>query len=325
MSDAEGGKLSKDEVDALLQATREEEAEPEPEPEPSRRVHGYDFKQPSRFNKAQLKKLRRINEALAQNATAHASRLLRSNVKTQLVSMDQMKWDSLLEEAGESVAGLVFMLEPLGYRGVLVVEGQFAAVVLERMMGGQVDGGQGATVELTDLDVRLLRSFLKGFLDPLPELWRNIGEFEVQHGDFVQDLQTLDLFPGGEDFVQFCFLMQSNVGSGQISVAVPFQAVRGLPPEAEETERAAAEGTDESMRQSLRKNLERVNVELTVLLGTADIKIARLVHLKPGDVILLDTRIGDALEVKVNDKVKFGGYPGVRGGKYAVKFTVQGR
>jgi flagellar motor switch protein FliM len=324
MSPAEDGKLSKDEVEALLQATQGGEEEPEgdsarPE-QPSRRVHGYDFQQPSRFSKTQLEKLRRINESLAQNATSHASRLLRSNVKTQLVSIDQMKWENLLEEAGDAVIGFVFVMEPLGYRGVLTMDGQFAAAALERMMGGQVDAGDAATLEFTDLDVRVLSNFAEAFLSPLPELWHRIGEFGVELGSFVEDLQALDLFPGTEDFVEFCFLMQSNVGSGQIVVAVPFQAVRSLPPDAEQA--AGVSGTtDDGTDEALRENLKQTKVELRAVLGTSDVKVGRLVQVEPGDVIVLDTRIGDPVSIMVNDKVKFRGYPGRHNAYYAVKLT----
>ncbi len=322
MSPAEDGKLSKDEVEALLAATRGEDA-PVEKVEPARRAHGYDFHQPSRFNKSQQEKLRRINESLAQNATSYASRLLRSNVKMQLVSMEQMKWANLLEEVGDAVVGFVFLMEPLAYRGAVIMDTQFAAAALERMMGGQVGASESATLEFTDLDVRVLSGFVRAFLKPLPELWKRIGEFEVQLGAFAQDLQTLDLFPGGEDFVQFSFLMQSNVGSGQVSLAVPFEAVRALPPETGQSEDALPQSTDEDIDSALRANLKRSTVELSVLLGTTDIQVVRLVQVEPGDVIVLDSRIGDALQVKVNDKVKFRGYPGVSSGKLAVKLIMR--
>ncbi len=325
MTPAEEGKLSKDEVEALLQATKGgEEQQTETlahrSEQPGRRVHGYDFQQPSRFSKTQLEKLRRINETLAQNATSHASRLLRSNVKTQLVSIDQMKWENLLEEAGDAVIGFVFVLEPLGYRAVMTMDSQFAAAALERMMGGHADAGGSATLEFTDLDVRVLTNFARAFLSPLPQLWHRVGEFSVELGRFVEDLQALDLFPGGEDFVEFCFLMQSNVGSGQIVLAVPFQAVRSLPPDVDQASNitgAADEGTDEALRQ----NLKHTKIELRALLGTADVKVGRLVRIEPGDVIVLDTRIGETVRVMVNDKVKFRGYPGRHNGRYAVRLT----
>jgi flagellar motor switch protein FliM len=324
MSPAAEGKLSKEEVEALLQATREEEPPPEPT-EPVRRVHGYDFLQPSRFNKAALEKLRQINEGLAQNATAHASRLLRTSVKTQLVSMDQMKWEHLVEEVGDAVVAFTFTMSPLGHRGVLTVGRQFAGACLDRLMGGPGETSEAA-VDFTELDVRTFAAFVRGFLKPLPELWQNIGRFEVDLGPFVQDFQGLDLFSPTEDLFQLCFLMQGNIGSGQIALAVPFQAVRSLPPQddgAESEDSVAARDDAESAEAGLRENLKRTTVELAVVLGSADVKVGRLVGVEPGDVIVLGTSIGDALEVKVNDKVKFRGYPGTANGKLAVKLIME--
>ncbi|MHC4480780.1 MAG: flagellar motor switch protein FliM, partial [Planctomycetota bacterium] len=209
MSPAEEGKLSKEEVDALLQASQEEEQQQPPpleRPDATRRVHAYDFQQPSRFNKSELEQLRKMNETLALAASGHAARLLRTSLKTQLVSMDQMKWENFLEEAGEAVVAFVFTLEPLGHQGVLTVERHFAGACLDRMTGGPGEVPEAA-MEFTDLDVRMLRRFVRGFLDPLPELWANIGEFEALVGPFVQEMQSLDLLPPEEDLLQLCFLM----------------------------------------------------------------------------------------------------------------------
>ncbi|MHC4591415.1 MAG: flagellar motor switch protein FliM [Planctomycetota bacterium] len=323
MSPSEEGKLSKDEVEALLQATEGEEEELPPERlEPQRRVHGYDFQQPSRFNKSQLDALRKINDSLAQSAAEHVSRLLRSSLKTQLVSMDQMKWEHLLEEAGEAVVGFVFSLDPLGYQGVLTLDRQFAAACLDRMTGGQGEVPDVPT-DFTVLDVRALARFVAGFLDPLSELWHDVGDFQVVPGPFVQELQSLDLLPPEEDLFQLCFLVQGTVASGQVALSVPFRAVRSLPPQSEEQDHPVAV-SEEAAEAGLRATLKRAPVEITVLLGSAEIKVAKLVSIEPDDVILLDTRIGDPLDVKVNDKVKFQAYPGVSKGKLAAKLIVEG-
>lgn len=321
MTPTEEGKLSKDEVDALLQATEQEEITEE-EPAPQRRIQSYNFQQPSRFNRSQLEKLKALNEALAQSATSHASRLLRSNVTTQLVSMDQMAWRSLVEEAGEAVAGFAFVLDPLGYRGVLCLDSQFAVATLERMMGGEAEAAKAGALDFSPLDVRVLARFLEGFLQPLPELWSRIGEFVVERGDFIEDLQAVDIFQADADFVQICFLMQTAVGSGQISLCVPFEAVRSLPPDSE-LESRSMDGQDAEVAADLRKHLNRTEVELKVLLGSTDIRVGRLLKAEPGDVLVLDTRIGESVDVKVNDRVRFRGLPGARRGKAAVKLIIE--
>ena len=138
-----------------------------------------------------------------------------------------------------------------------------------------------------------------------------------------QEAQGLDLFPPTEDLFQLCFLMQTSVGSGQVVLSVPFEAVRSLPPEAENHEAppAAGDGLSEAL---LRQSLKQVPVELTALLGIADIKVGKLLRARAGDVVLLNTRLTDAVVVKVNDKPKFRGYPGIREGKLAVKLIMEG-
>jgi flagellar motor switch protein FliM len=321
MSPTEEGKLSKSEVEALLQATREEEPAPE-RPEPGRRVQSYDFRQPSRFNRSQLEKLKTLNEPLVQNANTNTSRMLRSSVKTQLVSIDQMKWENLLDELGDAVVGFVFTLAPLDCHGIVALDKQFAAAALERMMGGQPPADNAALIEFTDVDVHVLAHLVTHVLAPLPDLWARIGAFQLEVGAFLQDLQSLDLFAPDENFLQISLLLQSTVGSGRVAVCVPFEAIRSLPPENDEAEHPVAAGAEETAA-GLRESLSRTRLELTALLGTADIKVGSLLQAEPGDVIMLDKRVGSGLDVKVNDKVKLRGLPGVRNGKIAIKLIME--
>ena len=88
---------------------------------------------------------------------------------------------------------------------------------------------------------------------------------------------------------------------------------------AEHAETASEEATEASLRDSL----TRTCVDVAVILGSADIRVAKLVGVRPGDVIVLSTRIGNPLEVRVNDKVKFRGYPGISNAKLAVKLILE--
>jgi flagellar motor switch protein FliM len=321
MSPKEEGKLNRDEVEALLQATREEPLPP-PKPEPSRRVEGFSFHQPSRFSKSQLDKLRRIHEGLALTVTGQISRLLRTSAQIQLVSMDHIKWENLLQEAGDSVAAFTFEMNPFGHRGVVTVDGQLADACVERMLGGQPGSSEPSGSAFTDMDVRVFAAFVRAFLDPLPELWERIGAFEVELGPFVRDLQGLDVFTGSEDFFQLCFLVQSGVGSGQVALSAPFQAVRALPPESDDRALAVTTG-DAAAVAALQDSLKRMQIHLSVVLGSADLKVGRLVRAAPGDVIVLDSRVGDPLEVRINNRFKFRGCPGTSNGKLAVKLITE--
>ena len=84
--------------------------------------------------------------------------------------------------------------------------------------------------------------------------------------------------------------------------------------------------SDQSMlmlEAGLRQNIKRATIELSIVLGTADIRVADLVNVEAGDVIVLNTRIDDPLEARVNDKVKFRAYPGAMKGKLAAKLILE--
>ena len=139
----------------------------------------------------------------------------------------------------------------------------------------------------------------------------------------MQELRSLELFPPDEDMFQVSFLLQGNVGSGQIALAVPFEAVRFLPPDEEGGGHAFA-ASGEAAKSWLEESLRRVPAELTVLLGTADVKVNRIVRMEPGDVIVLDKNIADAVDVRVNDRVKLRGFVGSSKGKLALQLANEG-
>ena len=338
MTPGEDRKLTEDEVDVLLRATEEDEEdapvassgpseplellEPSGSAEPVRRINAYDFQQPNRFSKAELEELRILNEDLLREAAEGAGLLLRTNVKVQLVSMDQMKWENLLEEVDESSVTLMFSMPPFAYQGLLTVDRTFAIACLDTMMGG---GGEPPDVEaeLTQLDMQTFRRFACVFTDPLPAVWGDMGEFQVEMGEWVTDLEGLDAFTPEDDMFQLSFLVQSPVASGQVHLSMPFEAVRLLPRQGDESGDDQAEGSRPDAAAGAYPNLERARVDLSVVLGMADIKVSNLVEVAPGDVIVLDTCVGDALTVRVNDKAKLRGLPGLINGKLAVKMITE--
>jgi len=313
-------KLTKEEMDALLAAAGQGEGGEKPDH--ARRVHTYDFTQPSRFNKSEQEQLRKISDGFAQRAGDQLSRLLRKSVKLQFAGMDHLKWENLVNETGEDVAAFLLALKPLGRRGLVTIQRPLAAACLERMTGAQSTPGE-VDMQFTALDMRIFAGFIRALLQPLPKAWERLGAFQPEIGHFVQDMQGLDIFPNAEDMFQLNFLMQGGAGAGNMALVVPFEAVRHLPPKSEEESEASVTADDEPAGKSLRRSLSKTRVDFTVLLGAADIRVQWIVKAKPGDVIVLDKPITRPLDIRVNDHVKLRGYPGVSNGKLAVRVVSQ--
>jgi flagellar motor switch protein FliM len=77
-----------------------------------------------------------------------------------------------------------------------------------------------------------------------------------------------------------------------------------------------------------RKNKPRIEaiarsipLQMTVVLGSAEIPVADLPGIAIGDLILLDRRIEEPIEIVVDQNVKFSGWPGRRGNRHAIQIA----
>jgi flagellar motor switch protein FliM len=74
-------------------------------------------------------------------------------------------------------------------------------------------------------------------------------------------------------------------------------------------------GDYEESRQLNLTNLREVNTDIAALLGTATLTVRDFMSLKVGDVVQLDQRIEEPLEIYVRGRRKFLARPGIVGKK----------
>jgi len=86
----------------------------------------------------------------------------------------------------------------------------------------------------------------------------------------------------------------------------------------------AAEGKGQSKAKGENINLEAVYdvpVQVSAVLGKTRLPINKLLALKRGDVVELDHKVGEAVEIFVNDKLVAKGEVVISGDKLAVTMT----
>ncbi len=305
-------KLSKEEMSALMG-----DGPPRGEAPPSRRVEPYDFFEPRRFKQSELEYIRKLNATFAQDASRAASRMLRDNVKVTFVGMDQMKWESFLGELSDGVSAFSFSMPPMDYEGVVVLDSGFLMKAVDRLLGGAMDE-EDVPGELAGAEVAVAVHFVKQMFSSLPVHWKGIGEFRFEVGGMLEDIHGAGMFAAGENMFQVAFLAETSSATGNVYMVVPFEAVRSLPPSEEEEEEGESA---EEAAAVLEERLLSTEVDVILLLGRTELTVGDLLNLEVGDVVLLDTAPGDALDVQVCDKVKLKGIPGVFKGKRAFKLT----
>jgi flagellar motor switch protein FliM len=80
-----------------------------------------------------------------------------------------------------------------------------------------------------------------------------------------------------------------------------------------------APNVENQFREMLEERTKNVKVNLSVLLGSAELSFSEMTELSAGDVIVLNRKITDPLPVHVEEKEKFSAWPGRQGNTQAVK------
>lgn len=67
--------------------------------------------------------------------------------------------------------------------------------------------------------------------------------------------------------------------------------------------------------------MKRADVPITAVLGNSTINVSDFASLQVGDIIRLDKKVNDELDIYVGDIKKFEALPGTVGKDYAVRLT----
>jgi flagellar motor switch protein FliM len=125
----------------------------------------------------------------------------------------------------------------------------------------------------------------------------------------LQDVVLSVHFQAGGDFLL-----------GDMRLVLPYTVLEPGLPALSESRVQAGENTS-GAREALGRNLLPVEVDLTVQLGETNLPLRQLLALSIGDVVPLQTRLGDELIAPVEGVPKFAGQVGTLGGRRAYRIS----
>ena len=184
------------------------------------------------------------------------------------------------------------------HRLLLCVPRQFAASICERIFGAPLEAA--GERDLTAIEVRVLSDLAREWM---------VLFGEASLGLFVRPADSQ--YKPGSDGATNWMLMRADVVcgpvSGWISVYLAAPTARILLGETPPSRLM------QSTPEAINDRLGHVPVEIEAVLGRSEFTIDDLVSLRIGDVIMLDRRSFDPVEVRIDDKPFFQARPGLSG------------
>lgn len=320
--------LSQDEVDVLLNAVSSGEVdvkggESQEQFQPAGETVFYDFRRPERVSKEQLKGLQTLFDAFARELNIVLPSFLRSVVRVDLNSIDQLTYDEFILSVSRPTSLAAIDMAPLEGNAVIEMNAGLAFPIVDRVLGGK---GLSLTNprELTEIEDRILHRVIEMMLQCWQRSWQQLIEFDLTITNQESDPLIMQIVAGSEMVILVGYHVYIGELMGTINVCIPLVVLNPILDQISQQahyKRRMAADVSRDTRQQIVSRLKRVQAPLDVILGHATLSLGDVVELQVGDVITLDTDVNDPIPVELKGHKCFLAKSGRRRERSAIQIT----
>lgn len=316
-----GDVLSQSEIDNLLSALNSGEFDPtNTDAEEEKQVKDYNFARPSKFSKDHLRTLVFIFEHYARLLSTNLPIYLRRNVQVEVMHAEAATFQEFSNSLSNPVLLGVVNFAPL--EGTIIIEmaSSLGYTIVDLMLGGSgvpLDKPR----EFTEIELSIIERIMVVCTNLLIEPWANVQAINP----------TLERIETNSQFAQFVSpnemtsIVTMNIKVGDVeevmNICIPFPVVE---PVIDKINTKYWYSTseikdDDRFRGFIEDNIYKAKIPVRAIMGRSAISVNDFIHLQPGDIIKLNTRIEDEMDVYVGNIKKFSALPGAYEDAYAVK------
>jgi flagellar motor switch protein FliM len=318
--------LSQEEIDALLGALSAGEIQPDAvEGEAEERavkVKPYDFYRPSKFSKEQIRTIYMLHETFGRLWSSTLSGVLRNYVSLSVNSVDQVTYQEFIQSIPNPTITAILTLAPLEGKALLEFSPTIGFPVIDRLLGGAGRSNLQAR-ELTEIEEHVLSNLIDEGMVFLKEAWSTMIDVSPE----LQDIESNPLFVqivSPSDMV-LLITMETRIGdfSGIINIVYPYVLLEPILSmlSAQTLYAVGTRAPTAEAQQHTRNVLMAVELPVVVELGRAGCTMRELMALEVNDIVVLNRRTNDDLDVRVGEIVKFKCTPGMSGKQRAAQVT----
>lgn len=318
--------LSQEEVDLLLNAVSQGDVEVEEKPyEPveSREMMTYDFRRPERVSKEQLKGLQSLFEAFARELSIALPPFLRTVVRVDLLSIDQLTYDEFILSVSRPTSLSVINMAPLEGNAVIELSPSVVFPTVDRILGGK---GQmiAEPRELTEIENRIMHRIVLMILECLRRSWEQLIEFKMSIVSQESDPLIVQIVAGSDMVILVGYEVHVGDAVGSMNMCIPLMFLNPVLDQISQQTRFIRRMTArvaEMTRAKIFRTVKQAQVSLDAVLGFANLNIQDIAQLQVGDVIQLDSDTGEPIRVDVGGVERFRAIPGRRGEQSAIQLV----
>lgn len=318
-----GDTLSQEEIDNLLKAFNDGDLNADDfNDNKEKQVKNYDFARPSKFSKDHLRTLEIIFENYGRLLSTNLPAYLRKNVQVEVVNAEANTYSEFANALSNPVLLGVVNFSPLEGNIIVELSANLGFTIVDRMLGGG-----GAPLErnrdFTEIELIILERILEVCTNLLVDPWESVVSIEPRLERIETNSQFVQFISPGE--MTAIITMSVKIGSveGLMNICIPYSCVEPV------IDKLNTKYWYSSMKESdsgayqevIEDIIDYAKIPVKAMLGRSSISVNDYINIQIGDIIKLDTKVNDELEVYVGNIKKFTALPGATSDSYAVRVT----
>ncbi len=316
--------LSQSEIDNLLQAlsSGEIDAEEMKSNSSEKQVKDYDFARPSKFSKEHLRTLEIIFEHYGRLLSTNLPVYLRKNVQVEVMNSEAVTYMEFSNALSNPVLLGIVDFAPLEGNIIMEMASKLGYAIVDRMLGGEGEPLDKVR-DFSEIELSIVERIMIACIELLREPWANVVDVVPRLERIETNSQFAQIISPSEMIAIVTVNIKIGEVEGLMNVCLPYIT---LEPVMDKLNTKfwysnMQEREDFEYKENIEALISKAAIPVKAVLGNNAISVGDFGALQPGDIIRLDTKVDNELDIYVGDMKKFTALPGSSGKNYAVRIT----
>ncbi len=318
-----GDVLSQNEIDNLLHALTSGELDAEEiKNNKEKPVKNYDFARPSKFSKEHLRTMEIIFEHYGRLLSTNLPIFLRKNIQVEVINSEAVTYMEFSNSLSNPVLLGIVDFAPLETNIIVEMASNLGFAMVDRMLGG-VGEPLDKVRDFSEIELLIIERVMTSCVELLREPWENVLDAHPRLERIETNSQFAQIISPSEMIAIVTLNIKIGDVEGLMNICLPFITLEPVMDKLNTKfwYSSQKEKTGASFSDTVEALISRAKIPVKAVLGNSVITVADFSQLQVGDIVKLDTKVDEELDVFVGDIRKFAALPGASGKEYAVRVT----
>lgn len=318
-----GDVLSQNEIDNLLQALSSGELDAEEiKDSDEKQIKNYDFARPAKFSKEHLRTLEIIFEHYGRLLSTNLPVYLRKAIQVEVMNSEAVSYSEFSNALSNPVLLGIINFAPLKGNIILEIASNLGYAMVDRMLGGEGEPLE-KTREFSEIELLIIERILTVCVNLLHEPWENVVDIHPRLERIETNSQFAQIISPSEMIAIVTINIKIGDVEGLMNVCLPYLTLEDIMDKLNTKYwySTMQDNDEQQYVDAIETLISKAPIPMKAVLGNSTISVSDFSGLQVGDIIRLDTKVNQELDVFVGNIKKFTALPGSSGDKYAVRIT----